>query len=320
MKILVTGATGMVGANIVSELLKSGGDKVSILARSKKKAEKLFPKNVNILLGDITDKESLKIAVSGQDIVYHSAGLPEQWFRDPSLFTKTNVEGTRNVLEAAKNAKVKRVVYTSTIDVFQGFKDQTYDESVLDPNPKGTYYERSKQEADRIAVEYLNEGMDIVFLHPSGVYGLGPISSPGPNGLMKDLILGKVPMLLPGGFPIVFAKDCAIGHILAAKQGKAGDRFILSESYLSLKDFAVLVNEIKPIPKMPRVMPLSVAKLFSTIVEGFAWLTGHPPLLPKGQLHFLQWQAIPSAEKAKKVLGWKPTDAKEGFRQTIGSF
>jgi len=319
MKILVTGATGMVGANIVYELLKSG-DTVSVLARSKEKAEKLFPKNVNILLGDITDKDSLQKATSGQDIVYHSAGLPEQWFRDPFIFTRTNVEGTRNVLEAAKNAKVKRVVYTSTIDVFQGFKDQVYDETILDPNPKGTYYERSKQEADRIAVGYLNEGMDIVFLHPSGVYGIGPIGSPGPNGLMKDLIQGKVPMLLPGGFPIVLAKDCAIGHILAAKQGKAGDRFILSESYLSLKEFAVLVNEIKPIPKMPRVMPLAVAKIFSSVVEGFAWLTGHPPLLPKGQLHFLQWQAIPSAEKAKKQLGWKPTSAIEGFRLTIGSF
>ncbi|TGN17363.1 SDR family NAD(P)-dependent oxidoreductase [Leptospira idonii] len=316
MKILITGATGMVGAAIAKKLALAG-EEVTILARSPEKAKTLFTETLDIRKGDVTDKDSLEQAVKGKDIVYHAAGLPEQWFRDPSIFTKTNVDGTRNVLDVSLRSGVKRVVYTSTIDVFQAEAGQKYDESILDPNPKGTYYERSKQEADRIAVEYLNKGLDIVFTHPSGVFGTGPSSSPGTNGFIKDLILGKIPMLLPGGFPVVFSEDCADGHILAAKKAKTGARYILSDTYLSLSDFAKLVSEIRPLKKIPKVMPLGLAKTVSIVGEAVSFVIGKPPLLPKGQLHFMQWQAIPVADKAKTELGWKPLPTKEAVSLTI---
>jgi dihydroflavonol-4-reductase len=313
---LITGATGLIGNNIASELLLEKR-KLRALVRDIKRAEKLIPPGIELVQGDVTDFNSVKLAMQGIQAVYHCSGLPEQWLKDPDVFQQVNVNGTENVLKAAKENKVEKFIYTSTIDVFKGAKGQVYNESTIDSEPKGTYYERSKQDADRIAVRYLNEGMNIIFLHPAGLYGIGESTSPGMNQLIIDLANDKVPMLLPGGVPLVFSRDVAIGHILAEKKGKAGDRFILSESYLSLQSLAEII--IKKLGKrnVPRVMPLPIAKLVSLVTETYAQLSGKPPLLPKGQLHFLQWEAIPDSSFAKQKLGWNPINLDKGLEITI---
>ncbi len=318
--IFVTGATGLVGANIVKQLVERGRNvRALVREQSLEKAQGLLPPECELVPGDVIDPGSLVEALEDGEceLVYHAAGLPEQWFPNPGIFQKVNVQGTRNVLTAARDAGVRRVVYTSTIDVFAGRAHETYDESVIDPEQKNTFYERSKQDADRVAVEYLEEGMDIVFLHPSGVYGPGPVGSPGPNGLVADLIRGKVPMLLPGGFPIVYSEDCARGHILAAERGAAGDRFILSESYHTLREFAELVDRVHGVPKIPRIMPQWFAIIFAAMGEVLSGFSGRPPLLPRGQLEFLLWQAIPKNDRARAVLDWEPIPAEEGVRRTI---
>lgn len=316
MSVLVTGATGMIGASLVQQLLERG-ESVRALVRSPDRARALLPADCKLFVGDVTNPASLDAAMKDCRSVYHAAGLPEQWFANPEIFQTVNVGGTRNVLEAARRAGVSRVVYTSTIDVFKAAPGESYDESTLDDAPKGTYYERSKQDADRIAVQYLERGLDIVFLHPAGLYGPGPDSSPGTNHFIRDLILGKIPMLLPGGFPLVYSADCARGHILAADQARAGDRFILSESYQSLVELAQRIAAIAPVKKIPPVMPLWFARLFSAGGELTAQLTKKPPLLPRGQLTFLLWQARPDSARAQRTLGWKPLAIDEGLRQTI---
>jgi len=315
MKILVTGATGMVGAAIVHRLVQQ--HEVHALVRSENRARAILPAECRLVPGDVTDPSSLEGAVNGCELVFHAAGLPEQWLKDVSIFEKVNVQGTRNILEASRNAGVRRVVYTSTIDVFQADPHQSYDESVIDPAPKGTYYERSKQKADRLAVSYLENGMDIVFLHPAGVYGPGPSTSPGINDFVADLIRGKIPMLLPGGFPVVFADDCAQGHIMAAMKAKAGDRFILSDAYYSLVELAGIVHRLHPIKRIPPVMPLWFARAFAVAGEAVSSITGRPPLLPRGQLTFLLWQARPNSDHARDVLGWTSVGIEEGLSRTI---
>ena len=160
MRTLVTGATGLIGYNMVQQLTADGHE-VRVLARSVEKARALFSNTCTILQGDVTEPRSLTAAIDGCEIVFHAAGFPEQWMKDPAIFQRVNVEGTRNVLNASTSAGVRRVVYTSTIDVFAARAGESYDESVLDTQPKGTYYERSKQDADRVAVEFLSRGMDI---------------------------------------------------------------------------------------------------------------------------------------------------------------
>ncbi|MCB1178034.1 MAG: NAD-dependent epimerase/dehydratase family protein [Leptospiraceae bacterium] len=314
--IFVTGATGAIGASLVKQLVERG-KKVKALVRDLNRAKLILPSNCELVLGDVTSKESILKGMEGTDTVFHAAGLPEQWFKNPKIFQEVNVNGTKNILDSAVTMGIKKFIYTSTIDVFEGFAGKEYNEKKIDPNPKHTYYERSKQEADKLAVKALQKGLDVVFLHPSGVYGPGPGKSPGANQFIKDLILGKIPLLLPGGFPVVYVDDCALGHILAFEKGKKGDRYILSDRYISLLDLAKLVNEIHSLNKIPKVMPFWIAKSISIVGESFSPISGNPPLLPKGQLEFLRWQAIPNASRAKKELGWQPIDLKEGIKKTI---
>lgn len=314
---LVTGATGMVGNNIVT-LLTQQGRRVRAVVRDVAKAKKLVPEGVELVPGDITDRASLDAAMKDCSVVYHGAGLPEQWLPSDATFDEVNARGTYNAAQAALAAGVSKFLYTSTIDTFTFPQPGgTFDESELDPAMKATAYERSKQEADRIVVEASGRGLATIYLHPSGVYGPGPASSPGTNQLIADLVMGKVPMLLPGGMPVVFAADVAEGHILAEEKAEIGSRYILSESYQSLQEFAAVVRAVTTSSRIPVTMPLAVAGIVATLGEWISGFTGRPPLLPKGQLTFLQYEARPNSARAQKELGWKPTPFAEGVATTI---
>lgn len=317
-KVLVTGATGQVGYNIMQALLRREYD-VRLLVRSVEKAQRLMPRVCELVEGDITNKASLYAAMDGCDTVYHAAGFPEQWMRDNSIFEKVNTNGTRKMADVALDSGVSRFIYTSTIDVFKAAPGETYDESVIDADPKGTFYERSKQEADKVVVAAMDKGLPAIFLHPSAVYGPGPLikGSPGINDLILKLYKGQVPALLPGGFPVVYGPDVGEGHVLAAEKAAVGERFILSDQYLSLRDLATIVYEELNIKKrFPMTMPLPVAKMVAELGEAVANVINKPPLIPKGQLTFLQWQAIPSSEKAKRELGWESRPFRECVKPT----
>jgi dihydroflavonol-4-reductase len=314
---LVTGGTGIVGNSVIQELLRRGRA-VRALVRSVERARPVVPAGCELVAGDVTDPASLRAAIAGCDVVYHSAGLPEQWLRDAGVFDRVNVGGTENMITAALAAGVRRFVYTSTIDVFAAGTGEDFDESVVDPYPKGTVYERSKQRADRAVVAALDRGLPAVFLHPSAVYGPVLAGSPGVNDLLKRLTEGRAPALLPGGMPYVYCHDVAAGHV-AAEAAAVGERFILSERYATLVELATLVVELGYARRVPRVLPLRVAGLVSTVTEALAGATGLPPLVPRGQLHFLQWQARPSSRKAREQLGWSPVPWRDGVARTLAS-
>ena len=289
------------------------------MVRSVDKAQRLMPRVCELVKGDITNKASLYAAIEGCDAVYHAAGFPEQWMRDNGIFETVNANGTRKMVDVALDLGVTRFVYTSTIDVFKAAPGETYDESVIDPEPKGTFYERSKQAADKIVVAGMEKGLPAIFLHPSAVYGPGPLikGSPGINELILKLYRGQVPALLPGGFPVVYGPDVGEGHVLAAEKAAIGERFILSDQYLPLDQLARIVYEELNIKKrFPLTMPLPIAKVVAEVGEAIANLTNKPPLIPKGQLTFLQWQAIPSSAKAKEQLGWESRAFRECVKPT----
>jgi len=311
---LVTGATGLVGHAIVRSLL-ARDRRVRVLARTPDEARALFGGDVEVVAGDLTDAGSVRDAATGCEVVHHAAGLPEQWLPEESTFQRVNVEGTRNVAEAAREAGA-RLVYTSTIDVFRAGNGETFDESVIDPEPKGTAYERSKQQADALVAAMLDDGLDAVFLHPSAVYGPGPAGSPGINQLVADLRARKVPGLLPGGMPVVFAEDVGEGHVRAEERAKRGARYILSERYVTLEELAREACDILG-RKTPPMMPLWAARAVSAVTEGVASLTKSAPLIPKGQLHFLQWGARPDASRARRDLGIDFVPLREGLERLI---
>ncbi|MER8186149.1 NAD-dependent epimerase/dehydratase family protein [Kitasatospora sp. NPDC094015] len=315
MTALVTGATGTVGSAIVSELLAQHRP-VRALVRSIPRARAVLPPEVELVDGDITDAAAVGRAMAVVQSVFHSAGLPEQWQRDTKIFDRVNAEGTRNAVEAALAAGVDSFVHTSTIDVFEWPDHGTFDESRIDATPKSTYYERSKQAADRLAVQALDRGLPVRFVHPAGVYGPAPVITPGLNRLLVDLARNKIPMLLPGGLPVVHAVDCARLH-LAAESAGVGSRYIASERYLSLADLARSVHQAWPAAKVPRVMPYWFARVVSEAGEAVSKATGRPPLLARGELSFLSHRVQPDSSHARRELGWNPRPFVTGVAETL---
>jgi len=284
--------------------------------RSRERGRELLPADYELALGDVTDPPSVRAALAGVDVVYHAAGLPEQWLADPTTFERVNVEGTRHVAEAALAAGVAKFVYTSTIDVFANAPGVPFDERTIAVEPKPTAYERSKQAADRIVTELLARGLPAVFLHPSAVYGPVPAASPGLNGFLADLARGRIPLLLPGGMPVVHAADVATGHVDAEERAAPGSRFILCESYQELVAIARAVAE-RTGCKVPRVMPAAVARAIAVVGEAVARVTGKAPLVPRGQLVFLESRTMPDAARARAELAWRPTPFRDALPATL---
>ena len=318
--VLVTGGTGLLGFNIIQSLLKRNYT-VKALVRDLEKGKRLLPSECELVQGDICQPETLATAFKDCQWVFHAAGFPEQWMKNNDTFEKVNVQGTANMIEAAMHAKIERFIHTSTIDVFEGFAHKEYDESIIDANPKGTYYERSKQKADQLVTAALANGLPAVFLHPAGLYGPGPTDSPGMNDFFQKMDKKQVPVLLPGGLPLVYGPDAGEAHVLAAEQAELGERYILCDQYFTLTALATAVSkELNNGAKkysVPAVMPLWVAKGISIVGEAVSSIIKQPPLMPKGQLHFLQWQAIPVSKKAQKELGWNITPFQKGLKDTL---
>ncbi len=315
---LVTGATGTVGGAVVQQLL-AAGRAVRALVRDPARARALLPVDVALVAGDVTDAASVRAAVDGCEAVFHTAGLPEQWLRDPGRFTEVNVVGSTNLGEAALAAGVARFVYTSTIDVFAWTHGQPFDEATLAAEPKGSYYERSKQEADRAMVALAARGLPVRFAHPAAVYGDAPVLNPGLNQVLVRLIRGELPLLLPGGIPVVLADDVARGH-LVLEAAAPGARAILSDRSVTLVDLARATLAAAGVDRRPpRVMPTWFARTVSASGEALARITRRAPLIPAGQLQFLLEDVHPDAAHARS-LGWTPTPFDAGIVQAVAAF
>jgi dihydroflavonol-4-reductase len=286
--------------------------------RSIDRGRELLPDACELVQGDITDATTLRRAMEGCPVVYHAAGLPEQWLPDPARFQAVNAGGTQKAVEAALAHGVRRFVYTSTIDILAGEAGREFDESRLDPQPRPTPYERSKQAADREVVTGLERGLPAIFLHPAAVYGPGPTGSSGLNKAIAQLRDGELPSLTPGGLGTVFAPDVGEGHVLAEELAAPGSRFILCEAYYTLTEIARAVLAEAGLDRQPPpTVPLAAARAIAWLGEGAARFTGRPPLIARGSLSFLQWQAHPCSEKAQRELGWQPTPLRRGIAQTL---
>jgi dihydroflavonol-4-reductase len=314
-KALITGATGLVGFSTARELLKAGRP-LRAAVRNLDRARQILPEPIELVEADVCDAASMRAAMQGCQRVFHCAGLPEQWLPDPDRFQQVNVEGTRNLVEVALELGVEKFVYTSTIDVFAAEDGAEFDERVIDPNPKGTHYERSKQEADRVVVAGIERGLPAVFVHPAAVYGPGPAGSRGVNDFFADLRDRKIPGLLPGGMPIVYGPDLGRAQLLV-EESEVGSRYILCDRYYTLEELATLVAEVCPEAKVPMILPTWVARVLSAGGETFAKVRKKPPLIPKGQLHFLLWGAKPQSARAEKELGWSQTPTSQAIAETM---
>jgi nucleoside-diphosphate-sugar epimerase len=316
VKVLVTGATGKVGNALAAALLERG-EEVRVLVRDRDRAATVLPSGVEVARGDATEPATLAPAVAGCELVFNAMGLPEQWFADEGIFDRVNAVGSGDLAAASRQAGVRRFIHTSTNDVFHAGQGSSFDESEVATYPKGTAYERSKQEAERRVLSQ-RDGMEVVITNPTGVYGPGPSSSHTlENGLFRPLVEKKLPAMVPGGMGLVFVDGVVQGHLAAAEVGKDGERYILTDAYVELPDLAREVVRIAGRGRVPPTMPLPVAKAFATVGEGISGVIKRPPMLAKGQLHFFQWQARADASKAQRELGFTPTPLEDGLQRTL---
>jgi dihydroflavonol-4-reductase len=324
MRALVSGATGKVGHSIARALLERG-DEVHVLVRNPGRASSQLPPGVQAIRGDVTEPATVEQAAAGCELVFNAMGLPEQWFADPDIFERVNARGTETVVRAAAAAGARRVVHTSTIDVFHAEPGTPFDESQLADYPKGTAYERSKQHAERLALAAAAEaGVELVIVNPAAVYGPGPAGSASVElGLLRPVVEGRraaVPLLPPGGLPMVYSTGLATGQLLAAARGVPGERYILCDGQMSFRELAETAVRLAGRGRVPPVMPVPLAKALAAAGEIASRAIRKPPLLPKGQLHFFLWDARPQSGKAQRELGWVPTPLEEGLRAMVSTF
>jgi len=319
--IFVTGATGFIGTKLVNALLAKGHS-VHALSRAASNREGLMHERVRLVQGDLLDRDSLRKGMEGCSQVFHLAAYAKNWSRDPSVFFRQNVDGMTNVLDAARDAGIKRVVFTSTIVVF-GPKPAGVigDESMPRITPKYfTEYEESKAVAERKALEYVKKGHPIVIVNPTRVYGPGKLTEGNSVSLMIDMYdRGKVPVLLNNGVNVgnyVLVDDLVRGHILAMERGKIGERYILGGENASLKRIFELVDEASGKKHFQFSLPPSIAMLYGSLEKKRAeWLRMYPQITPGWVETFLQDWAYTCA-KAERELGYTITPLKDGIKLT----
>lgn len=318
MNVLVTGATGLIG-NCLSRLLVLRGHTVRALVRDPERARALLPAEVEIVPGDITRPEhgvTLAGAMRGVDWVFHTAGMPEQWQRDETIFDRVNRGGAASVAEAALAAGIRRLVHTSTMDVFAAPRGGTMTEADVDPDPKHSAYERSKQAAEREVEAVRARGLDIVYVNPSAVYGPSPVHV-ALNSFFIQLLTGKMPLVPPGGVSVAYVDGVAEAHVAAAERGRSGERYLLADAHVSTVELAAEIARQAGLARVPRRAPAVVLQVLAAVSAPLARVFRFQPLIAPGQLAYLLWDAHVDASKARQELGFGPTPLADGVARTI---
>jgi dihydroflavonol-4-reductase len=221
------------------------------------------------------------------------------------------------VVAAARIAGAKRVVHTSTFDVFHAPNGGTVSEDEVADYPKGTAYERSKQLAERLVLEEAAGGIDVVIANPSSVYGPGPWQGTGLDRAVRDAIRRRLPATPPGGMTLVFVDDVAAGHLAAFDRGRPGQRYILADGYAPMRELISLAVAEAGRGRVPPTLPVGMAKAMARTGEAVSRVIRRPPLLGSGQLTFLLWQARATNQKARTELGIEFTPLAEGVARTV---
>src|SRR6266850_2627942 len=319
--VLVTGGTGFIGANIVRELLAAGAG-VRVLARAGGDRRALDGVKVEIAEGDLLDAASVRRAVAGVQQVYHVAADYRLWTPDPAALYRANVEGTRGVLEAAGQAGMSRVVYTSSVGALGIPKDGspgTETSPVTLADMVGDY-KRSKFLAEQVALDFARRGLPVVVVNPTAPLGPWDVK-PTPTGQMiLDFMRGRMVATVDTGLNAVHVRDVARGHLLAAERGKPGERYILGHQNLPLRELFGILAEITG-RRAPRFrVPLSMAWVAASCCEGLARLTGRPPAVTLAAVRMARKGMYFSPARAVHELGLPQTDVREALADAIAWF
>ncbi len=317
---LVTGGTGFVGTHVVRALL-ARGHAVRCLARRGSRRDNLAGLDVEVVEGDLTDPASLVRAAKGVSTLYHVAADYRLWTRHRGDLHRSNVEGTENVLRAAADASVAKIVYTSSVAalglVDAGSADETT--PVVRDRIIGNY-KKSKYDAERVADAWAGKGLPVVIVNPSTPIGERDIK-PTPTGQMiVDFLNRKMPAYVDTGLNLVDVRDVAAGHLLAAEKGRVGQRYILGHRNMTLKEILDVLSTLTGIPsptvKLPHWIPFAAA----AIDTAFARVSWRAPHVSIDSVRMSTHRMFFDASKAVRELGLPQTPVEEALGRAVSWF
>jgi dihydroflavonol-4-reductase len=322
MLVFVTGATGFVGSHVARSLAAQGAD-LRLLVRSSSDLRNIQELQAERVVGDLRDAASLKKAVAGCDVVFHVAADYRLWVRDPDQMYRSNVEGTKAILDAARENKVRRVVYTSSVATM-GFRSNGHlaDESspVSLANMIGPY-KRSKFMAEEVALEAGRSGMDVVVVNPTTPVGERDIK-PTPTGrIVVDFLKKKFPAYVDTGLNLVDVAECARGHVAALEKGKSGERYILGGENLTLKQILDKLAVITGLPSPSIKVPYVVALATGVVDQVFTgYIRKREPRATIDAVRMGRKKMFVSSGKAERDLGWKTVPVDDALRRAVEWF
>jgi dihydroflavonol-4-reductase len=315
--VLVTGASGFLGWH-VARVLVERGHRVRALVRPGSRVEGL---DLEIATGDLRDPESLDRATSGCGLLFHVAADYRLWARDPRDLYRSNVDGTRNLLCAAKAAGVERVVYTSTVGCIGvphgGIGDEDTPVALAD---MAGDYKRSKFLAEQAAMEFARGGLPLVIVNPTAPIGDHDVK-PTPTGkIVLDFLNGQMPAFIDTGLNVVDVRDTAEGHILACEHGRSGERYILGSENLTLAQILQKLAQITGRKAPTTQIPYAVAWCAGACSTAWAGVTGRPPRVPLDAVRMAKKKMWVTHEKARRELGFNPGPAEQALARAVEWF
>src|SRR5271169_1155345 len=311
MKVFVTGATGFLGSHVARQLLARGAE-LRLLVRATSRTDNIDDLAAERVIGDLRDPESLKKGMAGCEFVFHVAADYRLWSLNRQELYDSNVEGTRNILQAARDTGVRRVVYTSSVATMGfGNNGRLTDEStpVTISNMIGDY-KRSKFMAERLVVEASQAAQNIVMVNPT------------PTGrIVVDFLRRKFPAYVDTGLNLVDVVDCAEGHLLAMEKAVPGERYILGGENLTLKQILDRLAAITGLPSPKVKLPYAMAfasGVVDTLVSGK--MLKREPRVTLDSVRMGRKKMFVTSAKAERELGWNPRPVADALRRAVEWF
>ena len=322
MRVFLTGATGFLGSHVARVLSEQGAD-LRLLVRPTSNLKNLQGLKAETATGDLRDAASLEQAMAGCDTVFHVAADYRLWVRDPAEMYRSNVAGTRAILEAARRNGVRRVVYTSSVATI-GFtsdgKPADEDSPVALADMIG-HYKRSKFMAEQIALEAGRSGLQVVTVNPTTPVGEQDVK-PTPTGrIVLDFLKRKFPAYVETGLNLVDVRECARGHVMALEKGKTGERYVLGGEDLTLKQILDKLGKLTGLPspsvKLPYIFAFAAGVVDEAITAG---LLHREPRATVDTVRMGKKKMFASSAKAERELGWKLVPAEDALRRAVDWF
>ena len=316
-KTLVTGAAGHLGNVLVRELL-AHDYQVRALILPGEDVHSLEGLQVERAEGDILKPETLQAAMRGIEYVFHLAGIICIMPGEDALMQRVNVEGTKNMLQAAKQAGVKKFIYTSSIHALSRKWQGTISEKTpFDPHSAAGGYDRTKAEASLAVLQAAEEGLDAVVVCPTGVIGPFDYRNSEMGSLISDLMQRRLHMLVEGAYDFVDVRDVALGQRLALERGKKGETYILSGYQIQLFQLNEMVQKIKGFRARTLFVPLKLAKWIAKFTPTYYRLTRQTPKFTEYALETVHSNSLVSNAKAKRELGYQTRKLSSTIEDTI---